>query len=143
MQALREKYLQPPKSLREAAGRAWHPIHARTLDFNRRKQKAVTVEKMVLEDLLKFHEEYLTPNGVKSGMLCTQIWPGKELGRAAGMHQENKRPGEAEDPARDQRGAAGMQGCVAAEEVLLRPESVAAFQLRRTSFRDYRSVVVC
>ena len=38
--SLRERFLEPPRSLRDAAARMWGPIRHRNLDFTRRLQKA-------------------------------------------------------------------------------------------------------
>jgi hypothetical protein len=134
--ALREKYLEPPKSLKEAAGRDWHPIHARTLEFNRREEKAALVESVTLDDLLIFHEAYLTPQGPKAGMLCTQIWPGKRGAGGADVQWEKAAAGGAGADAGVQGRTVSTSELVAAEEVLLLPDGLADFKQSSRVFRN-------
>eukprot|EP00775_Hariotina_reticulata_P010378 gene10378-10536_t len=61
--ALQGKYLDPAKSLHEAARRAWVPIHSRSLAFDRRQDKADAAGKLTRQQLLDFYDDYLSPQG--------------------------------------------------------------------------------
>jgi hypothetical protein len=89
LQALTAKYLDPPKSLQEAAKRSWRPIRERTLQWDRRRQKAVATQALTAQQLLQFFDTYLHPDGVQHKALCVQIWGGSKgvlaaAGAAAG-----------------------------------------------------------
>lgn len=77
VQALRDKYLDPPKSLHEAAKRTWLPIHSRTLVFDRRRQKAAAAHRLSPQQLLEFYDMYLHPDGLRHQALCVQVWGGR------------------------------------------------------------------
>ena len=47
--SLRERYCEPPRSLSEAAGRAWAPIRKATFDFDTRRLKAQYIEEVSLQ----------------------------------------------------------------------------------------------
>ena len=47
--SLEEHYREPPKSLSDAAGRAWAPIRQSTLDFEARRLKAEHVPRITLQ----------------------------------------------------------------------------------------------
>lgn len=75
--SLREKYLEPAKSLAEAASRPWSKIHHRTYLFDQRLQKARQLEALTLQDLLSFYDEYLAPECSSERLLVTQVWGGR------------------------------------------------------------------
>lgn len=76
-QALYAKYLEPAKSLHEAAHRAWVPIgSSRTLVFDRRQQKAAAVQAVTQDQLMQWFEDYVNPEGQQHHALCVQVWGG-------------------------------------------------------------------
>ncbi|KAF8073057.1 PXM16 [Scenedesmus sp. PABB004] len=82
-QALRDKYLEPPKTLAEAARRTWGPIAARHLDWARRRAKAAAVAALTAEDLLAFYDDVLHPDAPRHAALSVQLWGGAGGGEAA------------------------------------------------------------
>eukprot|EP00879_Flechtneria_rotunda_P021245 GHRR01022381.1.p1 GENE.GHRR01022381.1~~GHRR01022381.1.p1 ORF type:complete len:452 (+),score=210.01 GHRR01022381.1:934-2289(+) len=81
-QALKGKYLEPAKSLAEAARRTWVPILSRTLEFNRRQQKASAIEALSLQQLLSFYDTFLSPEAPQHQALCTQLWGSDQTAQA-------------------------------------------------------------
>lgn len=77
-QALRDKYLDPPKSLREAARRAWTPVSTRSLAFDRRKQKACLADALDQQQLMDFYDTYVDPGGPSHQALCVHICGGSQ-----------------------------------------------------------------
>lgn len=90
LQALAAKYRDPPKSLQEAARRAWAPIACRSCTFDRRQRKAAEVERAQLAQLLGFFDAHLHPDGPQHAALCVQIWGG-DGGDAAAAEQQGGR----------------------------------------------------
>ncbi|GBF97149.1 insulin-degrading-like metalloprotease [Raphidocelis subcapitata] len=88
--ALCERYLEPPKSLRDAALRAWRPIERRTLDWARRQAKADAAARITKADLTAFFDRHLSPASPGYRLLCTQIWGGgaPAAGAAGGAAEE-------------------------------------------------------
>ncbi|KAF6262496.1 Metalloenzyme, LuxS/M16 peptidase-like protein [Scenedesmus sp. NREL 46B-D3] len=76
--ALVAKYLDPPKSLQEAAKRAWRPIRERTLQWDRRRQKATAAQALTAQQLLEFFDAHLCPAAVQHKALCVQVWGGRK-----------------------------------------------------------------
>eukprot|EP00877_Chromochloris_zofingiensis_P011717 jgi/Chrzof1/679/Cz01g24250.t1 len=79
MQALQQRYLEPPKSLHEAAARAWRPIKRRTYAFERRAHKAAAILDIQAQQLISFYDSHLTPHGTFHKRLCAQIWGSRGL----------------------------------------------------------------
>jgi hypothetical protein len=75
-QALVAKYMEPARSLGEAARRAWAPVETRTLDWNRRAAKAAAAQEITAAQLLQFYEEYVHPDGCHHAALAAQLWGG-------------------------------------------------------------------
>jgi hypothetical protein len=80
-QALQERYLEAPKSLRDAAARAWRPIGRRTLDWSRRAHKAAAAAQITRSDLLEFYDHHLSEGARGYRLVCAQVWGG--AGKAA------------------------------------------------------------
>eukprot|EP00878_Enallax_costatus_P010944 GHUV01011431.1.p1 GENE.GHUV01011431.1~~GHUV01011431.1.p1 ORF type:complete len:705 (+),score=247.42 GHUV01011431.1:138-2252(+) len=76
--ALRDKYLDPPKSLQEAARRTWSPISTRSLVFDRRKQKASVAAVLDQQQLMGFYDAYVDPRGPLHRALCVHVWGGRQ-----------------------------------------------------------------
>jgi hypothetical protein len=87
MQALAAKYLDPPKSLQEAAKRSWRPIKERTLQWDRRRQKAAAAQAVTAQQLLEFFDAYLHPDAAQHKALCVQLWGGRKGSIAAAGEQ--------------------------------------------------------
>lgn len=83
--SLRQRYLEPPKSLADAAGRPWHKIHDGTHDFSHRADKAAALEPLLLEDLLTFYDEHLRPGAAGERLLVAQVWGGRQGGDEAAL----------------------------------------------------------
>ncbi|KAG1681130.1 hypothetical protein FOA52_015572 [Chlamydomonas sp. UWO 241] len=77
--ALRERYDDPPKSLSDAAARAWGPIRRGTLDFGARQAKAAALQGLDRAQLLAFYNECVRPGGARAAALCCEV-----QGRATG-----------------------------------------------------------
>ena len=76
-QSLLAKYLEPAKSLSEAARRAWLPIgSSRTLVFDRRQQKAAAVQAITQQQLMDWYASHVHPEGGLHHALCVQVWGG-------------------------------------------------------------------
>jgi hypothetical protein len=88
LQALTAKYLDPPKSLQEAAKRSWRPIRERTLQWDRRRQKAAATQALTAQQLLQFFDTNLHPDGMLHKALCVQIWGGRKGAGAAAGEQD-------------------------------------------------------
>ncbi|WIA09303.1 hypothetical protein OEZ85_008710 [Tetradesmus obliquus] len=80
--ALSAKYLDPPKSLQEAAKRSWRPIRERTLQWDRRRQKAAAAQALTAQQLLDFFDQQLHPDAAQHQALCVQIWGGRKAALA-------------------------------------------------------------
>jgi hypothetical protein len=88
LQALAAKYLDPPKSLQKAAKRSWRPIRERTLQWDRRRQKAAAAQAVTAQQLLEFFDAHLHPDAAQHKALCVQIWGGRKgVSAAAGAAQ--------------------------------------------------------
>lgn len=78
VQSLVGKYLEPPKSLQEAARRAWSPVGAtRSLQFDRRQLKAAAVAVLQQHQLMHWFDNVVHPQGGRHHALCVQVWGGK------------------------------------------------------------------
>lgn len=76
-QSLLDKYLEPAKSWREAAARAWQPIgSSRTLVFDRRLQKAAAVRDINQQQLMDWYDLVVHPAGQMHHALCVHVWGG-------------------------------------------------------------------
>jgi hypothetical protein len=76
-QSLLAKYLEPAKSLSEAAHKAWLPIgSSRTLVFDRRQQKAAALQAITQQQLMDWYDSHVHPNGRLHHALCVQVWGG-------------------------------------------------------------------
>jgi hypothetical protein len=87
-QALQQRYLEPPKSMRDAAVRAWRPIERRSLDWARRAAKAEAAGALSRGDLLAFYDSHLSPGSPRYRHMVTQIWGGGQAGGATGGLEE-------------------------------------------------------
>lgn len=87
VQALSAKYLDPPKSLQEAAKRSWRPIRERTLQWDRRRQKAAAAQALTAQQLLQFFDQKLHPDAAQHQALCVQLWGGRKGALAAAGEQ--------------------------------------------------------
>eukprot|EP00798_Chlamydomonas_sp_ICE-L_P025195 gene25195-10835_t len=74
--SLRERLLEPTKSLADAASRAWMPIRRRTFDFGAREAKAEFLSGTTLPNLLSLYDANIIPSGPSTQTLCTQMWGG-------------------------------------------------------------------
>jgi hypothetical protein len=81
-QALQDRYLEPPKSLRDATARAWRPIERRSLDWARRQHKADAAAAVTREDLLAFYDRHLSEGAPGYRQLSTEIWGGAPVDAA-------------------------------------------------------------
>ncbi|KXZ55385.1 hypothetical protein GPECTOR_3g511 [Gonium pectorale] len=71
--SLAERYSEPPRSLAEAARRAWQPVRYRSYDFGRRDRKAEALRALTLEDLVAFYERHVNPAAASARVLCCEI----------------------------------------------------------------------
>ncbi|GLC59471.1 hypothetical protein PLESTB_001491000 [Pleodorina starrii] len=78
--SLEEKYLEPPRSLAEAAGAAWRPIRYRSYDFHKGERKAAALRELGLQDLVRFYEQHACPSSPSARVLCCEIWGGSGSG---------------------------------------------------------------
>jgi len=77
LQSLLDKYLEPAKSLREAAHRAWLPIgSSRSLVFNRRQLKAAALEDITQQQVMEWYGTHVNPTGSHHHAMCVQVWGG-------------------------------------------------------------------
>ncbi|GIL80832.1 hypothetical protein Vretifemale_9914, partial [Volvox reticuliferus] len=74
--ALAEKYLEPPRSLAEAALATWRPIRYRSYAFRRAEQKAEALKELELQDLVHFYEQHACPSSSTARVLCCEVWGG-------------------------------------------------------------------
>ena len=86
--SLLEHYLEPPRSLSEAAARAWAPIKSGTFDWEARMLKAECIKVVSHEQLVNFYDKHIfpsaTPFALPSARLCVEIQSGKsDQGREA------------------------------------------------------------
>ncbi|KAI8465691.1 MAG: hypothetical protein J3K34DRAFT_395999 [Monoraphidium minutum] len=81
--ALQDRYLEPPKSLREAAARAWRPIQRRTLDWGRRAHKAAAAGGVTRGDVLEFYDRHLSEGSPGYRHLRAEVWGGGAAPAAA------------------------------------------------------------
>jgi secreted Zn-dependent insulinase-like peptidase len=84
LQSLTGKLLEPPKSLKEAARRAWAPLGAtRTLDWRRRQSKAAALAAIDQAQLLCWYDAVVHPGGASHAALCVEVWGGDASAVAA------------------------------------------------------------
>lgn len=112
-QALQQRYTEPPRSLADAASRAWRPIRRRDYVFTRRAAKAEFVGGVRLGALLCFYDARLAPTGPQQRRLCVQVWGGAARRAAA----------TAGEAAAEGGGAGAVEG-----ELRVVGEQVAAFK---------------
>ncbi|GIL50837.1 hypothetical protein Vafri_6957 [Volvox africanus] len=74
--ALAEKYLEPPRSLAEAAGATWRPIRYRSYAFQKTELKAAALRELGLQDLVRFYEQHLCPSSPTARVLCCEVCGG-------------------------------------------------------------------
>jgi secreted Zn-dependent insulinase-like peptidase len=123
LQALQGKYLDPAKSLHEAARRAWVPIHSRSLAFNRRQDKADAAGKVTQQQLLDFYDNFLSPQGQQHKALCVQIWGSQ---RIRSKDPEDTAPAADATIVQQQQQQQQQQ-----LRIPVKPRDVAAFKLRQ------------
>lgn len=90
IQSLLDKYLEPAKSLHEAAHRAWLPIgSSRTLVFDRRQQKAAAVQTVSEQQLMDWYDLHVQPEGEAHHALYVHVWGGAKGAPAAEVVQQS------------------------------------------------------
>lgn len=110
VQSVLDKYLEPAKSLQEAAHRAWLPIgSSRSLVFDRRQQKAAAVRAVTQQQLLDWYDQHVHPAGSRHHALCVQEWGGAAAAPATAV--------EAAAAAAALQGPGSSGGVVSAQQV--------------------------
>jgi insulysin len=61
LESLRARYLEPARSLADAAARAWRPLRGSRRDFAWRERKARAAGRLGREDLIAFYDAHLDP----------------------------------------------------------------------------------
>eukprot|EP00198_Chlamydomonas_reinhardtii_P000286 XP_001689621.1 predicted protein [Chlamydomonas reinhardtii] len=73
--SLRERYLEPARSLAEAARQGWGPVRYRSYGhgFDKRRRKAAALERVTLQDLVAFYTTHLVPTAPTARVLCCEL----------------------------------------------------------------------
>lgn len=66
--SMTDRLLEPPKSLSDAAARAWLPIRQHTYAFDKRFKKAQVLQQVTLSDLLELYDTHIYPNLAAAAM---------------------------------------------------------------------------
>ncbi|GAX81935.1 hypothetical protein CEUSTIGMA_g9363.t1 [Chlamydomonas eustigma] len=74
--SLTEHYMEPARSLQDAAARTWRPIRRLCWDWDVRLLKARCLAEVTLQEVVLFYDHHIHPEGSKARALCCQIHGG-------------------------------------------------------------------
>ncbi|EFJ44956.1 hypothetical protein VOLCADRAFT_94765 [Volvox carteri f. nagariensis] len=120
--SLEEKYLEPPRSLAEAAGNCWRPIRYRSYDFCKGQRKAEALRSLGLQDLVCFFDQHVCPTSPSARVLCCEIGGGQRPAARARRPARGTAAGERGDDGATARPAGAASPAAGAGQTAGRAE---------------------